>query len=151
MNQAPAGLSVTNVDVGALTSVGSTISELRLSRDGVRAAMIIDGKVYLAVVVRTASGVYALTSPRAVASGLGSTALSLDWSNSDTIVIARSGADIPVVQVAIDGSRMDALPSGNLTAPVTSVDASPTHRVRRRRACGVPTEQQRPRRGSPLA
>ena len=61
-----------------------------------------------------------------MASGLGSTALSLDWSNSDTIVIARSGADIPVVQVAIDGSRMDALPSGNLTAPVTSVDASPT-------------------------
>ncbi|MGW6657716.1 MtrAB system accessory lipoprotein LpqB [Rhodococcus sp. NPDC055024] len=119
-------VSVTNVDVGALSSVGSTISELRLSRDGVRAAMIIDGKVYLAVVVRTASGVYALTSPRAVASGLGSTALSLDWSNSDTIVIARSGADIPVVQVAIDGSRMDALPSGNLTAPVTSVDASPT-------------------------
>ncbi|MGC0364901.1 hypothetical protein ABH922_002885 [Rhodococcus sp. 27YEA15] len=119
-------VSVTNVDVGALAPLGSTITELRLSRDGVRAAMIVDGKVYLAIVVRTPSGVYSLTSPRAVAASLGSTAISLDWSNSDTVVIARSAADIPLVQVAIDGSRMDSLPSRNLTAPVVSVDASPT-------------------------
>ncbi len=118
--------SVMNVDVGALIPLGSNITELRLSRDGVRAAMIIDGKVYLAIVVRLPSGVFALTSPRAVAPGLGSTALSLDWSNSDTIVIARNNSDVPVVQVAIDGSRMDSLPRGNLTAPVVSVDASPT-------------------------
>lgn len=119
-------VSVTNVDVGALAGLGSNITELRLSRDGVRAAMIIDGKVYLSIVVRMPSGVYALTSPRAVAPGLGSSAISLDWSNSDTIVIARTASDIPVVQVAIDGSRMDSLPSRNLTAPVVAVDASPT-------------------------
>ncbi|MDI9918911.1 MtrAB system accessory lipoprotein LpqB [Rhodococcus sp. IEGM 1379] len=118
--------SVTNVDVGALIPLGSNITELRLSRDGVRAAMIIDGKVYLATVVRMPSGVFALTSPRAVAPGLGSSALALDWSNSDTVVIARNTSDVPVVQVAIDGSRMDSLPRGNLTAPVVSVDASPT-------------------------
>ncbi|NLU81918.1 MtrAB system accessory lipoprotein LpqB [Rhodococcus sp. HNM0569] len=119
-------LSVVSVDAGAVTSIGSTISELRLSRDGVRAAMIVDGKVYLATVVRASNGGYSLTNPRPVAVGLGSPAVALDWSDGETIVVARSATDIPVVQVALDGSRMDALPSRNLTAPVTAVDASPT-------------------------
>lgn len=61
-----------------------------------------------------------------MAIGLGSPALSLDWSTSDTIVVARAASDIPVVQIAVDGSRMDALPSRNLTAPVVAVDASTT-------------------------
>ncbi|MBC2643532.1 MULTISPECIES: MtrAB system accessory lipoprotein LpqB [unclassified Rhodococcus (in: high G+C Gram-positive bacteria)] len=118
--------SVVNVDAGAVTALGTTITELRLSRDGVRAALIVDGKVYLAIVTQMPGGEYALTNPRAVAIGLGSPALSLDWSTSDTIVVARAASDIPVVQVAVDGSRMDALPSRNLTAPVVSVDASTT-------------------------
>ncbi|MCQ4121444.1 MtrAB system accessory lipoprotein LpqB [Rhodococcus tibetensis] len=118
--------SVENVDAGAVTALGATITELRLSRDGVRAALIVDGKVYLAIVAQMPGGGYALTNPRAVAIGLGSPALSLDWSTSDTIVVARAASDIPVVQVAVDGSRMDALPSRNLTAPVVAVDASTT-------------------------
>ncbi|MDT2007758.1 MtrAB system accessory protein LpqB [Rhodococcus opacus] len=118
--------SVVNVDAGAVTALGTTITELRLSRDGVRAALIVDGKVYLAIVTQMPGGEYALTNPRAVAIGLGSPALSLDWSTSDTIVVARAASDIPVVQVAVDGSRMDALPSRNLTAPVVAVDASTT-------------------------
>ncbi|QNG19429.1 MtrAB system accessory protein LpqB [Rhodococcus triatomae] len=119
-------LSVVDVDAGAVTALGSTITELRLSRDGVRAAIIVDGKVYLAIVTELPGGGYALTSPRAIAVGLGSPALSLDWSDGETVVVARAASDIPVVQVTVDGSRMDALPSRNLTAPVVAVDATPT-------------------------
>ncbi len=42
------------------------------------------------------------------------------------MVVARGGSDVPVVQLAVDGSRMDSLPSRNLTAPVTAVDATST-------------------------
>ncbi|WP_072687929.1 MtrAB system accessory lipoprotein LpqB [Rhodococcus marinonascens] len=118
--------SVADVDAGAVTALGATITELRLSRDGVRAALIVDGKVYLAIVTQMPNGEYALTNPHAVAIGLGSPAIALDWSTSDTIVVARAASEIPVVQVAVDGSRVDALPSRNLTTPVVAVDASTT-------------------------
>ncbi|SDD89212.1 MtrAB system accessory lipoprotein LpqB [Rhodococcus tukisamuensis] len=119
-------LVVLPVDTADLAPLGATITELRLSRDGVRAALIVDGKVYVATVVPRPDGGYALTAPRPVAIGLGSPALSLDWSSGEAIVVARAASDIPVVSVAVDGSRMDALPSRNLSAPVSSVDASVT-------------------------
>ncbi|MDJ0395178.1 MtrAB system accessory lipoprotein LpqB [Rhodococcus sp. G-MC3] len=119
-------VSVLPVDAGAITALGARITDLRLSRDGVRAAMIVDGLVYVATVVRQANGLYSLLSPKAVANGLGSDALALDWSTGDTVVVVRIATDVPVVQVTTDGSRLDALPSRNLTAPVLSVDASPT-------------------------
>ncbi|WP_394855365.1 MtrAB system accessory lipoprotein LpqB [Rhodococcus cercidiphylli] len=118
-------VSVIPVEATAVTTLGNRITELRLARDGVRAALIVDGVVYVATVVREPSGVYSLTEPRAVAIGLGSDATSLDWSTGDTIVIARVATDTPVVQVSVDGSRMDPLPSRNLTTPVLAVDASP--------------------------
>lgn len=119
-------VSVSNVDASAVTALGTNITEMRLSHDGVRAALIVDGKVYTAVVVQRPDGSFELSSPRPIALGLGSPALSLDWSDRETIVVARAANDTPVVQVAVDGSRMDALPSRNLTAPVIAVDASAT-------------------------
>ncbi|MET0199827.1 MtrAB system accessory lipoprotein LpqB [Rhodococcoides fascians] len=119
-------VSVLPVDAGAVTALGSRITDLRLSRDGVRAAMIVDGLVYVATVVRQPNGTYSLVSPKAVANGLGSDALALDWSTGDAVVVVRIATDVPVVQVTTDGSRLDALPSRNLTAPVLSVDASTT-------------------------
>ncbi|QBJ95324.1 MtrAB system accessory protein LpqB [Rhodococcus sp. ABRD24] len=119
-------LTVVNVETGEISALGGPITELRLSRDGVRAAMIVDGKVYVATVIRLRDGEYTLTNPRAIAHGLGGAALALDWSTGDTVVVVRSGAEIPVVQLAVDGSRMDPLPSRNLTSPVLTVEASST-------------------------
>ena len=118
-------VSVVDVEADAVTSLGR-ISELRLSRDGVRAAMIIDGKVYFAVVVALPNGNYSLTSPRLVPIGAGSTATSLDWSSGENVVIARASSDVPVVLVTVDGARLEMLPNRNLTAPVVAVDATPT-------------------------
>nr|WP_254623020.1 MtrAB system accessory lipoprotein LpqB [Rhodococcus sp. W8901] len=119
-------LTTMNVETGAINAIGGPITELRLSRDGVRAALIVDGKVYVATVMQQPDGEFSLTNPRAIAHGLGSPAVSLDWSTGDTVVVARSGSDVPVVQLAVDGSRMDSLPSRNLTSPVVAVDASST-------------------------
>ena len=47
------------------------ITELQLSRDGTRAAMVIDGQVVLATVEQTPGGEYALTYPRRLGFGLG--------------------------------------------------------------------------------
>lgn len=125
-DQANGRASVVNVVADEITSLGTNITELRLSRDGVRAALIVDGKVYTAIVVEGPDGVFELTNPRPIAFGLGSPALSLDWSDGSTVVVARAANDTPVVRVAVDGSRMDALPSRNLTAPVVAVDVSAT-------------------------
>lgn len=119
-------VTVVGVEASAIRGLGGRITELRLSRDGVRAALIVDGRVYVATVVQTPNGEFSLTSPREIAFGLGGPALSLDWSTSDTVVVSRAASDMPVVQIAVDGSRMDALPSRNLTPPVVSVEASTT-------------------------
>ncbi|WP_433606096.1 MtrAB system accessory lipoprotein LpqB [Prescottella agglutinans] len=119
-------LTTMPVESGAIAALGGPITELRLSRDGVRAALIVDGKVYVATVSRLPDGEYSLTSPRAIAHGLGGPAVSLDWSTADTVVVVREGSDVPVVQLAVDGSRMDPLPSRNLTSPVRAVDATLT-------------------------
>ena len=116
-------VSVVDVDATAVSSIGR-ISELRLSRDGVRVALIIDGKVYIATVVQGPAG-YAITNPRAVPTGPG-TAISLDWSTSENVVVALDASEIPVVMVSIDGSRLEMLPNRNLTGPVTVVDATTT-------------------------
>ncbi|MEV0245371.1 MtrAB system accessory lipoprotein LpqB [Nocardia sp. NPDC050712] len=103
------------------------ITELRVSRTGVRAALIADGKVYVAVVERRANGTYALTSPLAIAVGLSTRAVSLSWLTADTIMIAREGNIDPVSTVSIDGSQLTSQISQNLTPPVRSVSASPQH------------------------
>ena len=116
-------VSLMDVEADEVTALGR-ITELRLSRDGVRAGLIVEGKVYVAVLVPQPGGEFVLTAPTPVAIGLGSPALSLDWSTSETIVVARATPDTPVAMVSVDGSRLDTLPGRNLTAPVSSVDAS---------------------------
>lgn len=114
------------VDTADIAGLGTNITEFRLSRDGVRAAIIVDGKVYTVTVVPKPDGGYLLSGALPIAVGLGSPAVALDWSTGDAIVVARAASDIPVVTVSVDGSRMDALPSRNLTPPATAVDANTT-------------------------
>nr|WP_246123987.1 MtrAB system accessory lipoprotein LpqB [Nocardia bhagyanarayanae] len=125
-------VSVQEVDTSALTGSSSgpnfrgPISELRISRTGVRAALIADGKVYVAVVERRPDGKYALTSPLPLAVDLSTRALALDWLGGEALIVAREGNINPVLTVTIDGSEQYPLTSQNLTAPVRVVAASPT-------------------------
>lgn len=114
------------VDAAAVaTRFPGPIAELQLSRDGTRAAMVIEGKVILAGVEQTQGGQYALTYPRRLGFGLGDTAVSLAWRTGDDIVVSRTDPKHPVSYVNLDGVNSDG-PSRNLLAPVSTVAANPS-------------------------
>lgn len=114
------------VDSTALSAkFAGAITELQLSRDGTRAAMVIDGRVILAGVEQTPDGQYALTYPRRLGFGLGDTAVSLSWRTGDDIVVTRTDGAHPVSYVNLDGVNSDG-PGGNLAGPVTVVAANPS-------------------------
>ena len=135
-DQASGNVSVQDVDSSGLfvaspsSSSGSVpprspITELRISRTGARAALIIGGKVYVAVVVPKGDGKFALTSPQPVAVSLSTSAVSADWLGGETLIVAREGSVDPVQSVVIDGSQPNSFTSRNLTTPVRLVSASP--------------------------
>lgn len=101
------------------------ITELQLSRDGTRAAMVIDGQVILAGIEQTPDGQFLLTYPRRLGFGLGNTVVSLSWRTGDDIVVSRTDPHHPVSYVNLDGVNSDG-PSGNLVMPVTTVAANPS-------------------------
>lgn len=121
----PQGVDTTELFAGTSgTPVQAPITELRISRNGVRAALIADGNVYIALVVVRPDGTYALISPRRIAIELPTAATALDWYSDGTIIIASSGTVDPVRAVKIDGSGMSSLGGRNLTPPVRQVTAS---------------------------
>ncbi|AFM16171.1 lipoprotein LpqB family protein/sporulation and spore germination protein [Mycolicibacterium chubuense NBB4] len=119
----PARIPVDSTAVS--TRFPGPITELQLSRDGTRAAMVISGHVILAGVEQTAGGSYALTYPRRLGYGLRETVVSLSWRTGDDIVVTRTDPQHPVSYVNLDGVNSDA-PSRNLAMPVTTVAANPS-------------------------
>jgi hypothetical protein len=114
------------VDSTAVSSrFPGAITELQLSRDGTRAAMVIGGQVILAMVEQTQAGQFALTYPRRLGFGLGSSAVSLAWRTGDDIVVSRTDAQHPVSYVNIDGVNSDA-PSRGVQVPVSTIAANPS-------------------------
>lgn len=119
----PARIPVDSTQVAA--KFPGAITELQLSRDGTRAAMVIDGLVILASVAETPGGGYALTHPRRLGYGLQNSVVSLSWRTGDDIVVTRNNPEHPVSYVNLDGVNSDA-PSRNLLMPVTVVAANPS-------------------------
>jgi hypothetical protein len=119
----PARLPVDSTAVS--TKFPGAIAELQLSRDGTRAAMVIEGKVVLTGVEQTPGGEFALTYPRRLGFGLGNSVLSLSWRTGDDIVVTRNDPAHPVGYVNLDGVNSDG-PAGNLSMPVTVVAANPS-------------------------
>ena len=119
----PARIPVDSAPVAA--KFPGPITELQLSRDGTRAAMVIGGQVILASIEQMPGGQYALTYPRRLGFGLGSTVVSLSWRTGDDIVVSRKDPQHPVSYVNLDGVNSDG-PSRNLAMPVTTVVANPS-------------------------
>lgn len=115
------------VDSSAIRAVAQgPITELQVSQDGARAALIVGGQVVLAIIEDRTDGRLLLSNPLGAAALNIVGAVSLDWLSSEMLVVGRSSAEGPVVQLRIDGMPPGALPSGNLTPPVTAVVASPS-------------------------
>ncbi len=112
------------VDATLLTGLGQ-ITELRLSRDGSRLAAVVNGQLVVASIVRTADSV-ALRSPRKLQERDLKDVVDVDWATQDHLIAATSSSTLPVVKVPLDGQRMDAFNSSNLTPPVHGVTAAPS-------------------------
>ncbi len=114
------------VDSAAVTSkFPGAITELQVSRDGTRVAMVIDGQAVLAGVEQTSGGDFALTYPRRIGFGLGKSVVSLSWRTGDDMVVTRNDPAHPVSYVNLDGVNSDG-PSNNLVMPVSAVAANPS-------------------------
>ncbi|SFK48938.1 Lipoprotein LpqB beta-propeller domain-containing protein [Amycolatopsis sacchari] len=100
------------------------ISVLRLSRDGARAAIVVNGQLLVASVVRTQDSV-TLRSPRILQTGTLTGVVDVDWLSQDSLVAATTMPSQPVVKVPIDGLRLDTFNSSNLTPPVYAITAAP--------------------------
>lgn len=123
----PSGeFSQTEVDTTALDGMAGDISVLRLSRSGARVAMIIDGRVHVGVVHRVGPADKHIVNVRELAPQLGGTALSLDWQPDGSLIVGTSTPEAPIWRIEQDGSAVSSLPSGNITAPVVAVAATPS-------------------------
>ncbi|MCR6481596.1 LpqB family beta-propeller domain-containing protein [Amycolatopsis sp. OK19-0408] len=100
------------------------ITELRFSRDGARVAAVIDGELWVASVVGTGDSV-ALREPRHLQPHDVTDVADVDWITQDTLVAVTSSPSQPVVRVLVDGQRLDAFNSSNLTPKVHGVTAAP--------------------------
>ena len=104
------------------------ITELRLSRDGARAAIVVGGQLVVASVVRTQDSV-ALHAPRILLPHDLTSVVDVDWQTQDTLVAVTMSTTQPVVRVTVDGRRIDAYNSSNLTPPVHGVTAAPSRSI----------------------
>lgn len=117
---------VTQSDINSnqLDAIEGDISVLRLSTSGAKVAMIIDGRVYVAVVARAPNEPRAVANVLEIARDLSGAALSLAWQPDGSLLVGTATPETPIWRVEQDGSAVSALPSGNLTAPVVSVAAN---------------------------
>lgn len=117
---------VDSIDSGSIRGlISGPITELQLSPDASRAALIVGGKIVLAVVDRDPNGSVSIGAARLLAPAINSSAVSLGWQTNTQLVVALDSSDEPVVTIGIDGTQPIALPTGNLTPPLRAIVASP--------------------------
>jgi Lipoprotein LpqB beta-propeller domain/Sporulation and spore germination len=111
------------VNATDLTRLGS-ISALRLSRDGVRVAAVVGGRLVVAAVL-SESGRISLRNPQVLREGNLPPIASVDWARPELLVVASAGPTPQVSSVSVDGLTRRALSSTNLTGPLTDIVAAP--------------------------
>jgi hypothetical protein len=117
------------VNASALNENFGSVIELRLSRDGTRAAIVTSrGWVVLAAVVRDKDSV-SLSQPRTLSPTMIVNAVGVDWLNQHTLVVATRQPQMPVINLSLDGLTIDHYDPNNLQLPVRSVTAAPDREV----------------------
>jgi hypothetical protein len=116
------------VNASALDAFGP-ITELRLSRDGTRAAMVnTKGKIVAASVVRDKDSV-SLAVPRTLQPTMIVNAVGVDWLNQHTLVVATSQTQLPVINLSVDGLKIDTYDPNNLQFPIHAITAAPEREI----------------------
>ncbi|HEY2766086.1 MAG TPA: LpqB family beta-propeller domain-containing protein [Pseudonocardiaceae bacterium] len=126
-----AGVAVTGNGPSAPYLVNTTelaalgpITELRLSRDGVRAAAVVGGQLVVAAVV-SEPGEVSLRRPRVLQAGDLPPIAGVEWARPELLVTATAGPTPAVSSVSVDGLTRRQVPSTNLTGPLTDIVAAP--------------------------
>ncbi|RSM62075.1 hypothetical protein DMH04_53125 [Kibdelosporangium aridum] len=105
------------------------ITELRLSRDGVRVAVVADGKLLVGAVVRsTGSTDVAISAPKQLLPSI-TNVVGLDWLDPSRLVVATNTPTGPVWQVPVDGIQAQRYNLANLTLPLSSITAAPSRQI----------------------
>lgn len=119
---------VAPVDATELTGLGR-VQDLRLSRDGLRVAAVVDGGLYAAALARSPDGDVAVRNVRSLRPADLGEVVAAAWRAAETIVTVTRRADGPVSQVSVDGLTWELLPGSNLTPPLRAVAAAPNRPV----------------------
>jgi hypothetical protein len=127
----PAGAAPQAVNTPTLPGLGRA-DVLRLSPDGVRAALVVDGPagrgLYVGTVVRAQGGSVELRDLRDIAPSL-SQVVDVTWRDSgNLLVLARNQSDDRVVpyEVGVDGWGLSTVPTAGLPSQPESIAAAPT-------------------------
>jgi Lipoprotein LpqB beta-propeller domain/Sporulation and spore germination len=127
----PSGGSPQAVNAATLPGLGRTMA-LKLSPDGVRAAVVVDGPegptLYVGTVVRAEDGGVALRDLRQVAPSL-SRVVDVTWRDSGELLVLAGDAGqdrIVPYEVGVDGWGLTSVPTSGLPSQPTSIGAAPS-------------------------
>jgi hypothetical protein len=127
VRQADGTWKALQVNASELTDFGP-ITELRLSRDGTRAAAVAKGRLVVASVERDNDSV-SLRSPRRLQPINVVQAIGVDWLSQDTLVVATKQGALPVASMSVDGLKLEVFDRNNLQLPIKSIAAAPDRDV----------------------
>lgn len=113
------------VNADELAAIGP-ISDLRLSRDGMRVVAVVAGGLYTAAVARSIDGEVAIRNVRRLRPADLGQVVAADWRSTEAVVAITGGADPQVAQVSVDGMTLQPVLGNNLTPPLTAVAAAPS-------------------------
>lgn len=112
------------VSADELTSIGD-LQDLRLSRDGMRVAAVVDGGLYTGAVARSLDGEVAIRNVRHLRPRDLTDVVAVDWRSADLLVAVTRNPDRLVPQVTVDGLVLQPLLVNNLTPPLSAIAAAP--------------------------
>lgn len=117
----------TSVDATALAPYGP-ITDLRLSRDGVRVAVVAGGHLLVGAVVVDQGSVSIKQVVPLRATDLNQ-AVRVDWSRQDLLVVVTNAPGVPLAAVEVDGRTIQPYNLSNLTSAITEVAAAQSRPV----------------------
>ena len=126
VRSASGDFSTSEIAIDLPPGVDGSISVFRLSRSGVRVAMVIEGTLYTGIVAQLDNGERRIINVLEYAPDLAGSVIVADWQTDGSLVVGTSNAGSPVVTVEQDGSGVSGRPIGNITAPVVAVASGPS-------------------------
>lgn len=121
----PAGGPATEMPLDTVPLRGlGPVTDLALSRDGARIAVVAGGRALAAPVVPGTGGEAAIGPLRTLRPAELTEVVAVEWRSAEQLVVAAD-SDRPVSLVSADGLNLDQVPGTNLTSPLRAVAAAP--------------------------